>query len=310
VFVSYVGALFGPVQALSRVTGVVQRARVGAERVAQVLDTQASLRERPGRKTLAPVRGLIQFRSVSFAYAPGRPVLRSLDLDIHPGEMVALVGASGAGKTTVVSLLLNYYDADSGVVAIDGHDVREFDPRSVRSQIAAVLQEPMLFQASLRENLRYGRLDASDTDVEDAARAAGAEPFILELPDGYETAVGPRGARLSGGQRQRLAIARALLKDAPILVLDEATSALDPETEQTVLSNLRTWMADRAVLVVAHRLSTIRVADRIVVLDAGQIVEEGTHSELLARDGAYRRFYEAQAGDASYSVHSQPARYR
>jgi ABC-type multidrug transport system fused ATPase/permease subunit len=278
VFLSYVGALFGPVQALSRVTGVVQRARVGAERVAQVLDTEPALQERRGHKTMGPVRGLVEFCSVSFAYIPGRPVLRNLNLAIRPGEMVALVGPSGAGKTTVVSLLLNYYDADSGAVVIDGQDVRQFDPRSVRRQIAAVLQEPMLFQASVRENLRYGRLDASDADIEEAARAAGAESFILDLPDGYDTAVGPRGARLSGGQRQRLAIARALLKDAPILVLDEATSALDPESEQTVLSNLRTRLADRAVLIVAHRPSTIGAADRIVTLEVGR-ASLGIHSQ-------------------------------
>src|SRR4030088_2582853 len=255
VFLGYLGSVYAPIQAVSRLTGVVQRARVGAERVAEVLDAPLAVQERHGGQLLRAVRGQVEFQAVTFGYTPERMVLHGVDLSIRPGEMVALVGSSGAGKTTVVSLLLNYYDADSGDVTIDGQDVRQFDPPSVREQIAAVLQEPMLFNTSVRDNLRYGRLDATDAEIEMAAHAAEAHAFICELPDGYDTLVGPRGARLSGGQRQRLAIARALVKAAPIVVLDEATSALDPLTELAVLDALRTRLAESSTLLVAHRFS-------------------------------------------------------
>jgi subfamily B ATP-binding cassette protein MsbA len=295
-FLSYLGALYAPIQTLSRLSGVVQRAQVGAERVVEVFDADPSLVERRTARALPAVRGLLEFRDVCFGYDPHAPVLRGLDLTIAPGETVALVGASGAGKTTLVSLLLNYYDADDGLIAIDGQDVRQFTPPSVRQQIAAVLQEPMLFQASVRENLRYGRLNASDAEIEDAARIAQADQFIRQLPDGYDTQIGPRGARLSGGQRQRIAIARALVKNAPVMVLDEATSALDPSTEAQVLHGLRTRLRDSAVLIVAHRISTVRHADRIAVLQDGRVAECGTHEALLAASGLYHRFYHAQLG--------------
>ncbi|MDA8216449.1 MAG: ABC transporter ATP-binding protein, partial [Dehalococcoidales bacterium] len=296
VFLGYLGSLYTPIQGLSLLGGTVQRALAGAQRVAEVLDAEPSARERRATSSLPPVDGLVEFSGVHFGYSADRPVLRDLNITLHRGETLALVGASGAGKTTVVSLLLAYYDPDAGAVCIDGHDLRDFDPPSVRRQIAAVLQEPMLFQTSVRENIRYGRLEATDAEIEAAAGAAGADTFVCGMAQGYETPVGPRGARLSGGQRQRLAIARALLADAPILVLDEATSALDPVTESAVLAALRTRKPDRTTLLVTHRLSTARRADRIALLSGGRVAELGTHEELLASRGLYYRFYAEQTG--------------
>jgi len=264
--------------------------------VAEVLDSEPSARERRATSSLPKVDGLVEFRGVHFGYSADRSVLRDFNLSIRQGETLALVGASGAGKTTVVSLLLAYYDPDAGAVCIDGHDLRDFDPPSVRRQIAAVLQEPMLFQTSVRENIRYGRLEATDAEVEAAAVAAGADTFVRGMAQGYETPVGPRGTMLSGGQRQRLAIARALLPDAPILVLDEATSALDPVTESAVLAALRARKPDRTTLLVTHRLSTARRADRIALLSGGRVAELGTHEELLGSRGLYYRFYAERTG--------------
>lgn len=291
VFLGYLGSLYNPLQSLSRASGMLQRARVGAERVAELLDVPPELRERGQSRRLEATAGRVVFRDVTFGYVPGRAVLRGLNLTVRPGEVVGLVGTSGAGKTTVVSLLLAYYDPDDGVVAIDGQNLRHVDPSSARQQIAAVLQEPMLFHASIRENLRYGRLDATDAEIEEAARLVGADEFIRQLPEGYDTLVGPRGSRLSGGQRQRLAIARALLKDTPILILDEATSALDPQSEAAVLQSLRSRRPGQSTLLVAHRLSTLLYADRVVVLEGGQVVESGAPSELLARNGPFRRLH-------------------
>jgi len=296
VFLGYLGSLYTPIQGLSLLGGTIQRALAGAQRVAEVLDAEPSARERRATSSLPKVDGLVEFRGVRFGYSADRPVLRDFNLTIRQGEMLALVGASGAGKTTVVSLLLAYYDPDAGTVCIDGHDLRDFDPPSVRRQIAAVLQEPLLFQTSVRENIRYGRLEATDAEIEAAAAAAGADSFVRAMARGYETPVSPRGTMLSGGQRQRLAIARALLPDAPILVLDEATSALDPATESAVLAALRARKPDRTILLVTHRLSTARRADRIALLSGGRVAELGTHEELFASRGHYYRFYAERTG--------------
>jgi ABC-type multidrug transport system fused ATPase/permease subunit len=290
IFISFLASLYVPIQGLSRLASTFQRALVGAERVVEILDAPAEQNERAGAPALPPVTGKVEFRHVSFGYEPGAPVLSDVSFDISPGEFVALIGPSGAGKTTVVSLLLSYYDVDAGAVTLDGLSLERFDPASSRRQIAAVLQEPMLLNASVRENIRYGRLDASDADIEEAAVIAQADGFIRDLPDGYDTVVGPRGSRLSGGQRQRLAIARAVVKSAPVLVLDEATSALDPATEARVLQALRTSCAHTAVLLIAHRQSTVSYADRVVMLKGGRIVGQGTRTALRAGNAAYREF--------------------
>jgi len=242
------------------------------------------------------VAGRIVFERVAFAY-PVRPDVQVLDdvgLNLAPGRMVALVGPSGAGKSTIAALLLRLYDPDEGTVRLDGRDVRGLDARWLRSRIGTVAQEPVLFSTSVAANIRYGRPDATDESVEAAARAANAHDFISDLPDGYATEVGERGVRLSGGQKQRVAIARAILKDPPILILDEATSSLDAESESLVQDALERLMAHRTSLVIAHRLSTVRNADRVVVLDGGRVVETGSHDDLMAMDGLYRRLVSKQ----------------
>jgi ABC-type multidrug transport system fused ATPase/permease subunit len=297
VFMSYLASLYVPIQGLGRLASTFQRALVGAERVVETLDAPAEDDERSGAPALIRVRGEVEFRHVRFGYTPENPVLGDVSFSVSPGELVALIGPSGAGKTTVVSLLLSYYDPDGGAVTLDGHPLHKFDPASTRRQIAAVLQEPMLFDASVRENIRYGRLDATDSEVEAAAVTAEAGEFIRELPDGYDTVVGPRGSRLSGGQRQRLAIARAVVRNASVLVLDEATSALDPATEARVLRSLRARCTRSAVLLIAHRYSTVSYADRVVMLDHGRVVGQGTHAALRSGNETYREFVRRQSTD-------------
>jgi subfamily B ATP-binding cassette protein MsbA len=272
-----------------------QEAIGATRRVFQLLDTEPDVQDEPGAAALPPVEGRITIRDVSFAYEDKHPVLQDIELDIASGEIIALVGPSGAGKSTLFNLIPRFYDPTSGKICIDGYDARSVTQASLREQIAIVPQESMLFGGTIRENILYGKLDATEDEVIEAARAANAHDFISELPNGYETIVGERGVKLSGGQRQRVAIARALLKDARVLLLDEATSSLDSESENEVQEALGRLMQGRTTIIIAHRLSTIRVASRIAVLDKGRLVELGTHDELVSKpDGLYAHLYELQ----------------
>ena len=286
--------LFGPTASLVNINVTVLNSLALFERIFDYLDLQLDITERPDAVTLTGARGDIEFRDVGFAYVQGLPVLRGLSFSVPAGRFAALVGVSGAGKTTIVNLLSRLYDVDSGSIRIDGHDVRDLTLDSLAATIGMVDQEPFLFHSSLRENLRYARPDATDAEVEAAADAARIHDFVVSLPRGYDTVVGERGYRLSGGEKQRVAIARAVLKNPAILILDEAMSSVDALTEAALQAALARATAGRTVLAIAHRLSTILAADLILVIDGGRVVEQGTHADLLEADGHYARLYERQ----------------
>ncbi len=294
-FLTYAVNLANPVKRLSRVYGNIQKAMAAVDRVFDVIDLKETVTNKEGASDLPEVKGAVTVNNVTFSYSPDKPpALKNLSLTAKPGEMIAFVGPSGAGKSTVANLIPRFYDVNEGAILIDGHDIRDVTLESLREQIGIVPQETLLFSSTVRENIRYGRLDATDEEVEAAAKAANADVFIKELQEGYDTLIGERGLNLSGGQRQRIAIARAILKNPRILILDEATSALDTESEKIVQAALDKLMVGRTSFVIAHRLSTIFHADHIYVIDNGEIAEHGTHEELLKLGGLYYSLYQIQ----------------
>jgi ATP-binding cassette subfamily B protein len=303
VFLGYVTALYGPVSELSLSVGYAVEVMARGKRVFEIIDAEEEVRERPGAVDLARSsrpRGEVIFEGVTFGYheadseAPLRPVLRDVSFRARPGQTTAIVGATGAGKSSLVSLLSRFYDPWEGRILVDGHDVRDLSLRSLRESISLVLQEPFLFPMSIADNIGFGRPQATRAEIVTAAQAARAHDFIERLPQGYDTVIGEKGASLSGGERQRIAIARAVLKDAPILVLDEPTSALDAHTEEHIFAALSDLIQDRTTFVISHRLSTIRRAEQVLVLEDGRIVERGTHESLLKTGKAYARLYRHQ----------------
>ena len=273
----------------------LQRAFTAAQRVFEVLDTKPTITDPDDNRAMPPIKGRVDFKNVTFGYEPGQVVLRDMNISVRPGEMIGLVGPSGAGKSTTINLLCRFYDVTEGSIEIDGVDIRDVTLHSLREQIGVVLQDPFLFHGSIAQNISYGKPDADRADIIRAAKAANAHEFILRLPEAYDARIGERGLRLSGGERQRISIARAILKNPRILILDEATSSVDTETEASIRKAIDRLVQGRTTFAIAHRFSTLRNADRLIVLDEGRVVEVGTHSELMAKEnGLFRKLYEMQ----------------
>ncbi|MGG4493071.1 ABC transporter ATP-binding protein [Brevibacillus reuszeri] len=298
-FLAYLRLLQTPVRQLSRMINMIQQSAAAYDRISEILDTQPSVTEKADAITLPPLRGEIEFSLATFGYQPDLPVLHDFTLRIAPGTVIALVGSSGAGKSTVAHLISRFYDVQDGYVRVDGFDVTDLKLASLRGQLGIVSQDIILLNGTIRDNIAYGRPDASDQEIENAARAANAHDFIVSFPDGYQSAVGERGVKLSGGQKQRLSIARAILKNPQLIILDEATAALDTESENLIQQALSSLLTGRTCLVIAHRLSTIQQADQIVVMEKGRIVETGTHAELLQAEGRYHQLYALQFPQAA-----------
>jgi len=302
-FILYLSMFYQPITALANVIENLEQALAGAERVFEILDTEPEIKEKANPIELENVRGRVTFEDVTFSYNQGSPVLKNISFDIEPGQMVAFVGPTGVGKTTIMYLLVRFFDPDSGSIKIDGIDIRDVSLKSLHDNISMVMQDVFLFNGTITENIAYGKEDATMEEIINAAKIACAHDFIESLSDGYNTYIGERGVKLSGGQKQRLAIARAVLKDAPILILDEATSSVDTETENKIQEAINNLAGTRTILIIAHRLSTVKRADRIIVLKDGEIVEDGRHEELIALKGLYYSLSSGQfVGQDLYNV--------